>query len=91
MTYIADQIKNENVTYLPTILDYVEMITQITINRDKEITKFFIEENSKYVPKWKQNVYAETNSTGTQTYVPLIVLLEILKREKISNDHKTRK
>ena len=37
MTYIADQIKN--VTYLPTILDYVEMITYITINRDKEITK----------------------------------------------------
>ena len=68
MKYILDQIQtgsidvnhNKNDTKslikVQTILNFVDMVTSTSINRDREITKFFIEENSKHVPKWKQNL-----------------------------------
>ena len=78
MKFILDQIqsgsfdvnhtKNDTKTMIKvqTILNFVDMVTSTSINRDREITKFFIEENSKYIPKWKQNLeqYNET-SKGT--------------------------
>lgn len=59
------------------------MVTLTALNRDLEVTKFFVEETSRYLPKWKQNVYKEL-TLGTQTYIPLMILLEFLKREKVT-------
>ena len=68
MKFILDQIQSgtidvnhtknntKSMIKTQTMLNFVDMITSTTINRDREITKFFIEENSKYVPKWKQNL-----------------------------------
>ena len=46
------------------------MITELSTNRDPEISKFFIEEASQY-----------GKCRGTQTYLPIQVLLEFLKKE----------
>ena len=35
------------------ILNFVNIVTESCLDKDKEVTKFFIEENTKVVPKWK--------------------------------------
>ena len=62
----------ESSLYVRTILEYLHMVTQLGINKDSEIARFFIEEASQY-----------GKSRGTQTYVPIYVLLEFLKKEQI--------
>lgn len=48
------------------------MQTELSLNRNAEIAKFFIEEASQF-----------GKSRGTQTYVPLQILLEILRKESV--------
>jgi hypothetical protein len=48
------------------------MITQMSINKDANMSKFFIEEATQ-----------SAKTRGTHTYVPISVLLEILKKEQI--------
>tara|TARA_B110000285_G_scaffold232422_1_gene303446 strand:- start:2394 stop:2582 length:189 start_codon:yes stop_codon:yes gene_type:complete len=38
------------------IINFIRIVTESCLDRDKEITKFFVEENTKVVPKWKQNL-----------------------------------
>ena len=46
------EIKGEN-REVEEILNFVNVVTQSCLNKDKEVTKFFVEENTKVVPKWK--------------------------------------
>ena len=55
-----------------TCLDFIEMITYLVLDRDPEISKFFIEEQIQY-----------QRSSGTQTYMPILIILEFLKKESI--------
>ena len=57
-------------TYVRAILEFSNMIAELGTNRDAEISRFFIEEASQY-----------GKSRGTQTYIPVLVLLEFLKKE----------
>ena len=59
--------------YSRSILDFMRLITDLACNRDPETARFFIEEASQY-----------GRARGTQTYVPLMVLIEYLKKESIS-------
>lgn len=61
---------DEKSMYVRTIIDFMDMITQLVLNRDSDISKFFIEEQSQY-----------GRNNGTQTYIPIMILLEILKKE----------
>lgn len=56
-----------------TILELLEAVTQLSLNRDPEISKFFIEE-----------VNQKGKTRGTHTYVPVQVVLEFLKKEQVS-------
>lgn len=56
----------------------MQMITDLVINVDSEISKFFIEEAT------------HGKNRGTMTYVPVNVLLEILRKEQINTDDKIR-
>lgn len=47
------------------------MVTHLSLTHDPEVARFFIEETSQF-GKFK----------GTQTYLPLTLLLEIFKKEK---------
>lgn len=58
--------------YVRTILDFIRMITDLCVEKDPEISKFFIDEASQY-----------GKTRGTQTYIPIVVLLEFLKKESI--------
>lgn len=49
------------------------MVTRLSLTHDPEVARFFIEEASQ-MGKFR----------GTQTYLPLTVLLEFLKKEKVS-------
>lgn len=57
-------------SYVRAILDFTNMITELGTNRDPEISKFFIEEASQF-----------GKCRGTQTYIPIMVLLEFIKKE----------
>lgn len=57
-------------SYVRAILEFSNMIAELGTNRDAEISRFFIEEASQY-----------GKSRGTQTYIPVLVLLEFLKKE----------
>jgi len=46
------EIKGEN-REVQEILNFVNVVTQSCLDKDKEVTKFFVEENTKVVPKWK--------------------------------------
>lgn len=63
----------ERSMYVRTILDFVRMITDLVLDRDPEICKFFIEEQSQL-----QKTY------GTQTYIPIQIVLEFLKKENLN-------
>jgi len=52
-----------------TILDFMKMLTHLSLDRNAEIAKFFIEEASQYA-----------RSRGTQTYVTQQILLEFFKK-----------
>ena len=56
--------------YVRTVLEFINMISELSTNKDPEISKFFIEEASQY-----------GKTRGTQTYLPIQVLLEFLKKE----------
>ena len=80
--YIHGYIKNdiievndteERSMYVRTILDFIEMITELVLDRDPEISKFFIEEQSQY-----------SKTSGTQTYLPIQIILEFLKKESVN-------
>ena len=38
----------ERSMYIRTILDFIEMITELVVDRDPEIARFFIEEQIQY-------------------------------------------
>jgi len=76
--YIKNDIIEVNDTeersmYVRTILDFIEMITELVLDRDPEISKFFIEEQSQY-----------SKTSGTQTYLPIQIILEFLKKESVN-------
>ena len=56
-----------------TVLSLLEAVTQLSLNRDPEISKFFIEE-----------VNQAGKTRGTHTYVPVQVILEFLKKESVN-------
>jgi hypothetical protein len=79
---VYNLIKNDNIDVndpdernisLRSILDFLHMVTRLSLTHDPEVARFFIEETSQ-MGKFR----------GTQTYLPLTVLLEFLKKEKVS-------
>jgi len=44
---------NEEVKEVEQILHFVNVVTESCLDKDKEVTKFFVEENTKVIPKWK--------------------------------------
>jgi hypothetical protein len=62
------------------LLDFVNMVISTALNSDRELTKFFIEETSKVQEKYRAYL-SEEDLSGAQTFVPLKLLLEFLKRE----------
>ena len=64
---------DETSMYVRTILDFMNMITDLVLNRNTQISKFFIEE---------QSMLQKTH--GTQTYIPIIIILEFLKKETLT-------
>lgn len=78
---ILEDIKNDHIEVndprqvseiVRAILEFFQMITKHSVEKNPEIAKFFIEEASTY-----------GKSRGTQTYVPIQVLIEFLKKEQI--------
>lgn len=63
------------------VLSFIEMIISTSLNRDPELIKFFIEETTKVPNRFKSLISQEAR--GTQTFIPLKLLIEFLKREQI--------
>lgn len=75
--YLANDIIEVNDPHecnlrIRVILDFLQMITDLSLERSPEIAKFFIEEASSF-----------GKSRGTQTYVPIQIILQFLKKEQI--------
>ena len=50
----TNEIKtNEEIKDVQEILNFVSIVTESCLDKDKEVTKFFVEENTKVIPKWK--------------------------------------
>lgn len=59
MIGIGNKIKTNEIVIneeIEEILNFVNIVTESCLNKDKEVTKFFVEENTKVIPKWKQNL-----------------------------------
>jgi hypothetical protein len=56
MIGIGNKIKTNEIVIneeIEEILNFVNIVTESCLNKDKEVTKFFVEENTKVIPKWK--------------------------------------
>jgi hypothetical protein len=50
----TNEIKtNEEIKDVQEILNFVNIVTESCLDKDKEVSKFFVEENTKFTPKWK--------------------------------------
>ena len=52
----TNEVKTSEEKEIQEILQFVNVVTESCLDKDKEVTKFFVEENTKVIPKWKQNM-----------------------------------
>ena len=94
MKFMGDYIHNDmievnekpmdanSISYIRSILDFIEMISDISLNQDPEITKFFLEDS---IQKFEKKKWASgkkiDNKRSPQAFLPLYVLIEFLKKE----------
>jgi hypothetical protein len=49
----TNEVKTSEEKEIQEILQFVNVVTESCLDKDKEVTKFFVEENTKVIPKWK--------------------------------------
>ena len=67
--FLVNDTKESPAEYSNTVLRYMQMITELSVNRNPDISKFFIEEKR------------FGKERGPMTYVPIKIILDYLKQE----------